>query len=130
MLLISLLLLLQSTCRTSLLIESGIGFGCAAKTLAGRLTAPNDKRSVRKVRQFQIREYCLTVTCDDDVICTVASLSSVEIRIMTRQQESKSIASRKNPGDLPTQVCWHSAGAYLMGNARRLAGLLDAVNVN
>jgi len=69
------LVLPHSTYRTSLLIVSGPGFGRAARPLAARLIAPNDKRSDSIVRQFQSREDRLTVSCDNDFTCIVASLS-------------------------------------------------------
>src|ERR1700682_6593071 len=114
MLLISLLPLLQSTYRTSLSARSAPGFGRAAKTLAGTVNTPSNKRSERIVRQFPGGQYRLIVSGDEHFAFIVTSLSHVRFRILAHHQHDRpdGCAAFSTSGQGPkTQDAFHRHAA-------------------
>src|SRR6202022_4449524 len=72
-------ILLQFTYRTSASTESAFELGRAAKTPVVTLIPPKNKTSGRIVRQFQNREYSLSIRCENGFTCIATSLSSPRI---------------------------------------------------
>src|SRR5258706_7028405 len=77
MVLISLLLLPQSTYRTSFSIGSALAFGNAAKAVAGNINPANDKSIDRMFFQLHSGGYNLIVGCAGGFTCMGTSLLSV-----------------------------------------------------